>query len=57
MSRRDGSLSRDVKTRIDAELYEQIVREATRLDTSESRVVRLALRDYFAKLDRRRAAA
>lgn len=54
---KNGTLSRDVKTRIDAELYEQIAAEAKRLDTSESRVVRLALRDYFAKLDRRRAAA
>ena len=50
-------LSRDLKTRVDADLHARVQAEATRLDTSESRVVRLALRDYFAKLDRRKKAA
>lgn len=57
MTKKNEGLSHDVKTRIDAELYAQLRAETERLDTSESRIVRLALRRYFANLDRRRAAA
>jgi predicted transcriptional regulator len=43
-----SGLSRDVKTRIDEDLYQRVIERARRDDRSESSVVRQALRQYLA---------
>jgi predicted transcriptional regulator len=46
-----SGLSRDVKTRIDEDLYRRVIERARRDDRSESSVVRQALRQFLAAED------
>jgi len=53
---RDGELTEDVKTRVDKDLKRRLLERARRDDSSESRLVRQALRQ-FLDADQEEAAA